>query len=332
MAKYLNLAIFFDGTWNDYTSETNVWKLRGDLRLGKYSFKGESDEYMTEALYETGPGTSADMSIYGGAFAPDLGKALEDAYAWVSERIINLNASKSKLIPQLYLSGFSRGAYRAHTFSWLLNDIGIPNDFSKCRDIAKAYVRHKNRGVLELLQDGTVPAPRIKMLGIWDVVTAPLDKYQDFQDNIRSPLVEELYHAMAANERRINFPVMQYNPQQSGTTQTWFSGVHSDVGGGYPENERELSDIALSWMKYHAMECGLDFITDLKTYPEFDFSTLHKIHDEAYRITKPHRSFLVGESIHATLDARRHKIKSYIPEIIQFPKTITKSIIDKIIA
>ena len=98
MSKYLNLAIFFDGTWNDDSSETNVWKLRGDLRLGSYSFEGETDEYSTTALYETGPGTSADMAIYGGAFAADLDKALIDAYAWVCERIINLK-TYSAIVP-----------------------------------------------------------------------------------------------------------------------------------------------------------------------------------------------------------------------------------------
>lgn len=330
MSKYLNLAIFFDGTWNDDSSETNVWKLRGDTRLGAYSFEGESDEYTTEALYETGPGTSADMSIYGGAFAGDLDKALIDAYAWVSERIINLKATRSEQIPQLFLFGFSRGAYRAHVFSWLLNDIGIPKDFSKCRDIAAAYAKHNQRKVLELTQDGVIPAPTIKMLGLWDVVSAPLDKYGNFQNHIRSPLVENLYHAMAANERRVNFPVMQYCPTIKRTVQTWFSGAHSDVGGGYPPKERELSDIALAWMKYHAMECGLDFLTVQDPPPEIDFRKLTKIHDEAYSITKVRRSFLAGELIHASLEARRKQSKSYFPEILALPTRITTTILDTI--
>jgi type VI secretion system (T6SS) phospholipase Tle1-like effector len=30
--------------------------------------------------------------------------------------------------------------------------------------------------------------------------------------------------------------------------QWWFAGNHSDIGGGYPEVESRLSDIALSWM------------------------------------------------------------------------------------
>ena len=32
------------------------------------------------------------------------------------------------------------------------------------------------------------------------------------------------------------------------TKQTWFAGVHSDVGGGYPEAESALSKYPLLWM------------------------------------------------------------------------------------
>jgi hypothetical protein len=39
--------------------------------------------------------------------------------------------------------------------------------------------------------------------------------------------------------------------------QIWFSGVHSNVGGGYPETG--LSDLALRWMIEKAKACGLSF-------------------------------------------------------------------------
>jgi hypothetical protein len=37
--------------------------------------------------------------------------------------------------------------------------------------------------------------------------------------------------------------------------QVWFSGVHSNVGGGYPDSG--LSDVALAWLLGRARECGL---------------------------------------------------------------------------
>ena len=49
-------------------------------------------------------------------------------------------------------------------------------------------------------------------------------------------------------------------PSQSGPRdlkQLWFPGVHSDVGGGYPEAESGLSKIALQWMLHEAINAGL---------------------------------------------------------------------------
>ncbi len=37
--------------------------------------------------------------------------------------------------------------------------------------------------------------------------------------------------------------------------QVWFCGMHSDVGGGYPE--QALSDIPLEWMLEEVRDCGL---------------------------------------------------------------------------
>ena len=39
--------------------------------------------------------------------------------------------------------------------------------------------------------------------------------------------------------------------------QRWFPGVHSDVGGGYPENESGLSKIALVWLLDECEKAGL---------------------------------------------------------------------------
>jgi len=321
MARYHNLVLFFDGTWNTHDSETNVWKLRGDLRLGDYSFAGEADQYFTEAFYVTGPGTSANMSLYGGGLAADLGVALEDAYAWLCEKVLNLRLDDPDAVPQVYAFGFSRGAYRAHVFSWLLHDVGILRNFANCRKIVRAFVGKDAAGIRGLLSEGSLPSPPIAMLGLWDVVTAPLDLYSGFNDGLRSPLVRRLYHAMAANECRINFPVMQYDPKEDGTTQMWFSGAHSDVGGGYPPGERELSDIALAWMRERAFDCGLDFLGDPVDSSSFDFIGLGKIHDEASGLVRRNRQFLEGELVHESLRRRSLQVAGYTPEVDGLPSS-----------
>jgi uncharacterized protein (DUF2235 family) len=39
--------------------------------------------------------------------------------------------------------------------------------------------------------------------------------------------------------------------------QVWFAGVHSDVGGSYPESESQLSKLALRWMICESELAGL---------------------------------------------------------------------------
>src|SRR5476649_2758375 len=39
--------------------------------------------------------------------------------------------------------------------------------------------------------------------------------------------------------------------------QVWFAGVHSDIGGGYPELQSAMSKYPLIWMIDEAVKCGL---------------------------------------------------------------------------
>jgi hypothetical protein len=65
-------------------------------------------------------------------------------------------------------------------------------------------------------------------------------------------------HAMSIDERRSAFPRVIWGranaPYDRGQRvlpmleQRWFAGNHADIGGGYPESESRLSDIALEWM------------------------------------------------------------------------------------
>jgi Uncharacterized alpha/beta hydrolase domain (DUF2235) len=66
-------------------------------------------------------------------------------------------------------------------------------------------------------------------------------------------------HAVSLDERRCFFDVNLWgtsDPDQH-IKQVWFTGVHSDVGGSYPEKESGLSKVALEWMLVEAMKAGL---------------------------------------------------------------------------
>jgi uncharacterized protein (DUF2235 family) len=65
-------------------------------------------------------------------------------------------------------------------------------------------------------------------------------------------------HAISIDENRKDFARVRWGvpdgrparDDQGNLTfeQVWFAGNHADIGGGYPENESRLSDMALKWM------------------------------------------------------------------------------------
>jgi uncharacterized protein (DUF2235 family) len=65
--------------------------------------------------------------------------------------------------------------------------------------------------------------------------------------------------AVSIDERRAFFRDNLFGqPNSAGQDilEVWYAGVHSDVGGSYPESESQLSKIALRWMLCEAELAG----------------------------------------------------------------------------
>src|SRR3546814_4416681 len=100
--------------------------------------------------------------------------------------------------------------------------------------------------------------PAIHFVGVWDTVASVLVPRSDrmwipsletLPYTRNNPSVRIFRHAMALDERRrmfrlaeweqpqpfvpVRFRPKEWEPQD--IEQRWFSGVHSDIGGGYPE-------------------------------------------------------------------------------------------------
>ncbi len=118
---------------------------------------------------------------------------------------------------------------------------------------------------------------RIRFVGVWDTVgslgiplrEAPLvdvfNRRWQFHDPALSGRVDAAFQALAIDEKRGTYRPTLWAPQPAAPQrqciqQLWFSGVHSDVGGGY--RQHVLSDIASLWMVERASECGLGFDAD----------------------------------------------------------------------
>ncbi len=120
--------------------------------------------------------------------------------------------------------------------------------------------------------------PDITMVGVWDTVGSlgipsaigAVDPIvYGFLDTKLHPNIKNAYQALAMDERRAQFPpTLWQGPPAPGQTleQVWFTGAHSDVGGGEPDDlpgTTALSDITLGWMMSKAAALGLQFAGEL---------------------------------------------------------------------
>ena len=111
----------------------------------------------------------------------------------------------------------------------------------------------------------------IRMIGVWDTVDAVGFPFKDqadvlncifrfkFPDQELSSNVEYGYQALAIDEERKTYrPILWDERKSTGRVQqVWFSGVHANVGGGYPK--QGLSLVTLLWMMKKAKHHGLRF-------------------------------------------------------------------------
>ena len=128
----------------------------------------------------------------------------------------------------------------------------------------------------------------IRFIGVWDTVASVIvprpDRLLLDMERLRftrtNPGVEMFRQAIAIDERRRMFrlnswrepqtfktnPFNEKNWRQQDIRQVWFAGVHSDIGGGYPEQESGLSKYPLLWMINQAKAAGLKTSTAMVNY------------------------------------------------------------------
>lgn len=311
------IAIFFDGTGNtvdDPGRYTNVKKLK-DLVIRRYT-KGQT-RTNTDPYYTEGPGTLPQTKIPGGLFGADYPDIICKAYDSLAGLL--RNEIRQQTSAELYIFGFSRGSYIAHIFSWIIHDIGVTNKFSLIPDLVQGYL-DKDAEKLERLKkqipDNEVVTPVVRMLGLWDMVSSQFDLYKGYHDGERAPVVQRIYHAMSLDEKRLFFPVLKYRNDDSCVEQCWFSGVHSDIGGGYKETE--LSDITLEWMINNAVNEGLLLRPTEEHRLDPNLFLDMVIHDESKKQNNPRK--YEGESIDDSVRIRMQQDQSYHPLALNFPQ------------
>lgn len=243
-----NIIVGLDGTWNEPERQadgsvtgTNVVKFLSALMK-----RGQVQHY------ESGAGTRAWELLPGGIYGYGLDKRILGAYRFLRRCYNDDKGAVEK--NKLFILGFSRGAYAARRLSGLIAHSGIP---VKAADVERGWQMYLNRdkeSAAALKQEGRYFDVPIEMVGVWDTVKATNDP--NYDDNVLSPNVVAGYHAMAVDECRRFFPILRWR-EDPRLREMWFSGSHSDVGGGC--QEMDLSDVALAWMLHCGARHGLRF-------------------------------------------------------------------------
>ncbi len=263
-----NIVLCFDGTSNNVTGQmTNV------LRL--YKMLERSDAQL--AWYDSGVGTVVDPEgmttfhrltrrIIDFAIGFSIRRHFCAAYAFLAQNY--------RPGDQIYLFGFSRGAYTARALAGAIKLFGIPRpELAHLAELAWSIYAN-DAGILNI-QDrfggserfresfSIEVCPKVHFVGVWDTVSSYgwFGDLESLPHTRNNEVIEHVRHAIAIDERRAFFRQNRFeqSPEQLSFKQVWFAGCHSDVGGGYPEanSEAQTAFISLEWMLREAEGLGL---------------------------------------------------------------------------
>jgi uncharacterized protein (DUF2235 family) len=272
-----------DGTWDSAQNDTNVYKL----------FKAIPITSSQVAFYDDGVGSDGTPleKLVGGAFGDGLFQKIKDGYTKI--------AHVYEQGDEIFIFGFSRGAFTARSLAGMIAVCGLPTGLFDDNLVNTAFQAYRNKAqraaLLATLNNYNLFNAQIKMVGVWDTVGSlgipalfgNVDPVlYGFLDTSLHPDVLNAYQALAIDERRQEFPPTLWTPTSPPVNgqvleQVWFSGVHCDVGGGYPETG--LSDITFSWMMGNAENLGLQIDANVSA----QYATL----DAKYALDQIHNSW-----------------------------------------
>lgn len=295
------IVICLDGTGNELKAKgnTNVVELYDLLDLG--------DPAQQVAYYDPGVGTFSAPGawtpparlasrVMGLAFGVGMRQNLAEAYTYLM-RVYEPG-------DEIYLFGFSRGAYTARALSGLVYTIGIfrPGAENLVQYAVASYVRKKKgpddwKQLDEFRWIFSHPAPAghkripITFLGVWDTVKAAgvlrWDAKWPYTHSIVN--VGKVRHAVSIDEYRRPYSYYSADPYQKHQPlpdiyEVWFSGVHSDVGGTFVPDGK-LAKITLKWMAQGARAAGVVF-KDGPYHAMCDAVTVDNARGEIHRMGK----------------------------------------------
>jgi len=339
-ARRRRLAIFCDGTWNSADQEkaaTNV------VRLARIVRPTTEDGRAQIIHYDSGVGTGNALDrIAGGGTGIGLSRNVREAYSFIAN---NYNDGD-----EIFLFGFSRGAYTARCIAGLIGRIGIlrkrqMGGFAEAWDWNRRApdARAATRDAFEDRFRGRKTDVTVRCIGVWDTVGSlgiptgripllpqPCVSNYAFFDPELGAHVDFAFQALAIDERRQPFLPSIWRKNSNRTDQdvrqVWFAGVHSDIGGGY--SDHGAADVSLLWMVQQVhplLDLDIERLTHEMQEPSRNQNhpTLHDSFGWTYRLAgdgrrnwqseliKTPETQYVHESVHERIkDDRTYQINS----------------------
>ncbi|TPN82566.1 DUF2235 domain-containing protein [Mesorhizobium sp. CU2] len=276
-----NIVVCCDGTGNEIgVNMSNVLKLYRMLEKN-----GGQIVY-----YDPGVGTLGQTATWGrisqdtrGVLGLATGYGLDsdvlEAYRFLATHYVEGDS--------IFLFGFSRGAYSVRVLAGFMFLLGLLRP-DQLNYVGYAFAAYKRAAMDN--QDLSVAwyfrrivggrAVPIRFVGVWDTVASVIvprpDRFyipslQTLPYTLQNPSVETFRQAIAIDECRRMFRLQIWkegqvyqpdrfatsDPPKQDATEVWFAGCHSDVGGGFREEESGLSKFPLRWMIDEACLSGL---------------------------------------------------------------------------
>lgn len=274
--KMKHIVICCDGTGNEFgATNSNVIKLYQALDrkadgITVYYHPGVGTMGAKNALTEVG---KVWTQFRGLAFGYGLSENIADAYRF----LMHVYEPEDRI----FVFGFSRGAYTARALCGMLQMFGLltPGADGQIPYAMRLFKRGNSRlfsglharsnkfEIARAFKDTFCRECKPYFAGLWDTVSSVgwildpvglkpggLPYTHSLED------VAVIRHAVSIDERRAFFRqnLVAVQPGRD-IKEVWFAGVHSDVGGSYPEGESGLSKISLRWMVREAALAGLAF-------------------------------------------------------------------------
>ncbi|KAF9460646.1 hypothetical protein BDZ94DRAFT_1375663, partial [Collybia nuda] len=276
------LVLCFDGTGNAIDKfHTNVAQL--------FSMLKKDDRSKQMVYYQTGIGTyttrksgiitSMIAKTLDAMLGQEIDSHIKDGYEFLMQ---NYNSGD-----RICIFEFSRGAYTARALAGMIHKVGLlsPSNKQHITYAYDAFLKTDREGwemATEFKQSFSIDID-IEFVGIWDSVGSIGVGMPGLPFSNANTTIKTFRHALSLDERRVRFQSNAWvcyenkdsneetgRPRPTGITEqeldwstefsgnkpvtdveeVWFSGCHSDVGGGsVPHTSRHsLNRISLRWM------------------------------------------------------------------------------------